>query len=60
MLEMSLALAVALKDIGMKRGDLERATSLAMETPYYNPRPTMREGIAQLLDDALLCRRPAL
>jgi len=60
MLEMSLALAVALKDIGMKRGYPERATSLAMETPCYNPRPTMREGIAQLLDDALLGRRPAL
>jgi hypothetical protein len=43
---MSLALAVVLKDIGMKRRDLERATSLVIETAYYNPRPTTREGIA--------------
>ena len=51
---------VALKDIGMKYGDLESATSLVMETPYYYPRPTTGEGIAQLLDGAFFGRRPAM
>jgi maleylacetate reductase len=43
---------VALKEIGMKHDDLDRAASLVMQGPYYNPRPTDRESIFRLLDDA--------
>jgi maleylacetate reductase len=50
----------ALGDIGMKHADLPRAASLAMSEPYYNPRPVTHEGIAKLLDDAFVGRRPVL
>jgi len=30
---------VALKDIGMKEADLDRAADLAVSNPYWNPRP---------------------
>jgi maleylacetate reductase len=49
---------VALKEIGMKHDDLDRAASLVMQGPYYNPRPTDRESIFRLLDDAFFRRRP--
>jgi maleylacetate reductase len=49
---------VALKEIGMKHDDLDRAASLVMQGPYYNPRPTDRESIFRLLDDAFFGRRP--
>ena len=49
---------LALKDIGMKHEDLDRAVSLVMQAPYYNPRPTDRESLLALLDDAFFGRRP--
>jgi len=49
---------LALKEIGMKHDDLDRAASLVMQAPYYNPRPTDRESIFRLLDDAFFGRRP--
>lgn len=49
---------VALKDIGMKETDLDRAADLACESPYYNPRPIERGAIRALLDDAYFGRRP--
>jgi alcohol dehydrogenase class IV len=49
---------VALRDIGMPADGIERATDLAVASPYPNPRPLEREGIRALLDDAFHGRRP--
>lgn len=48
----------ALRDIGMKESDLDRAAELASADPYANPRPVTRDGIRALLDDAFFGRRP--
>ena len=50
---------LALKDIGMAEGDLDRAADLATQNPYYNPRPVTREGVRALLEQAYHGRRPA-
>lgn len=49
---------IALRDIGMKREDLDRAADLIMTAPYYNPRPYERAAIRTLLENAWLGRRP--
>jgi len=49
---------LSLQEIGMRCDDLDRAASLVMEAPYYNPRSTTREGILCLLDGAFFGRRP--
>jgi maleylacetate reductase len=54
----SLGAPAALKDIGMREADLDRAADLATQAPYFNPRPTQRDGIRQLLDEAFHGRRP--
>jgi maleylacetate reductase len=43
---------VALKDIGMKAEDVEKAAEIASSNPYWNPRPIEREAIHALLQDA--------
>jgi maleylacetate reductase len=48
----------ALKDIGMAQQDLDRAADIAMEQPYWNPKPLSRDAIRALLDDAWHGRRP--
>jgi len=53
-----LGAPVSLQEIGMKQGDLDRAASLVMEAPYYNPRPPTRDSVRALLDDAYFGRRP--
>jgi maleylacetate reductase len=50
---------MALKDYGLKETDLDRAAELAIQNPYFNPRPVTREGIRRLLYDAYLGRRPS-
>jgi maleylacetate reductase len=55
----SLGAPLALKDIGMKEDELNRATELATTAPYFNPRPIDRQGIRALLDNAFFGRRPA-
>lgn len=55
----SLGAPVALKDIGMKEAELDRAAELATTAPYFNPRPIDRQGIRALLDNAFSGRRPA-
>jgi alcohol dehydrogenase class IV len=50
---------LALKDIGLKESDLDRAADLAVQNPYYNPRPIERAAIRRLLDDAFHGRPPA-
>jgi maleylacetate reductase len=42
----------ALKDIGMRAEDVEKAADIASANPYWNPRPVEREAILALLQDA--------
>ena len=39
----------ALRDLGLKKADLERAADLSMEASYWNPRPLVRDEILGLL-----------
>lgn len=48
----------ALKYIGMKAQDLDRAADIAVANPYWNPRPIEREGIRALLQRAFEGARP--
>jgi alcohol dehydrogenase class IV len=50
---------VALKDIGMKAQDLDKACEIAMGNQYPNPRPLERVAIRALLQDAFEGARPA-
>jgi maleylacetate reductase len=54
----SLGAPVALRDIGLKETDLDRAADMASQNPYYNPCPVTRDGIRALLQDAFEGRRP--
>ncbi len=49
---------VALRDIGLQEGDLDRACDIALQNQYPNPRPLERAAIRQLLQDAFEGRRP--
>ena len=49
---------VALRDIGMRESDLDKAAEAATQSPYFNPRPVDYAGIRQLLDDAYHGREP--
>ena len=42
----------------LKAADLDKAADIAVQNPYYNPRPITREGIRALLQDAFEGRRP--
>ncbi len=48
----------SLRALGMREPDLDRAAELAVENPYWNPRPIERDGIRALLQDAWEGRRP--
>lgn len=53
---------VALRDIGMRAQDLDRAADLAVANPYWNPRPIaapQRGAIRDLLQKAFDGERPA-
>lgn len=54
----SLGAKLALKDIGMREGDLDEAAEIAVRDPYANPRPVTKDGLRALLDDAFHGRRP--
>ena len=54
----SIGAKLALSEIGMAEGDLDRAADIATENPYYNPRPVTRDGIRALLEEAFHGRRP--
>ena len=49
----------ALRDIGMSRDGVERAAAMAVESPYWNPRPIERGAIQALLERAYSGERPA-
>lgn len=48
----------ALADIGMPADGIERAADLAVESPYWNPRPITREAIRDLIARAHAGERP--
>jgi maleylacetate reductase len=49
----------ALRDIGMKQADVDRACDIALQNQYPNPRPLEPGAIRQLLQDAFDGRRPS-
>ncbi|OAJ56019.1 maleylacetate reductase [Paraburkholderia ginsengiterrae] len=51
---------LALKDIGMKASELDKACAIALENQYPNPRPLERVAIRQLLQDAYEGARPQI
>ena len=48
----ALGAPTALKDLGLREADLERACQLALTIPYPNPRPVEAHGLRRLLRDA--------
>ncbi|MDO9437259.1 maleylacetate reductase [Hydrogenophaga sp.] len=50
---------VALKDIGLREADLDKACEIAMSNQYPNPRALERGAVRQLLQDAYEGTRPA-
>lgn len=51
---------LALKDIGMKASELDKACAIALENQYPNPRPLEKAAIRQLLQDAYEGLRPQI
>jgi maleylacetate reductase len=58
-LAVRLGAPTALKDIGMSPEGLDRAATLATESPYPNPRPIEYAGVRALLENAYHGIRPA-
>jgi maleylacetate reductase len=50
----------ALREIGMPEADLDRATDLATQNPYWNPRPVETQALRRLLQHAWDGREPGL
>ena len=59
-LAQGLGAPCALRDIGMRETDLDRAADLAAASPYWNPRPIERTAIRALLQGAYEGRRPTV
>jgi maleylacetate reductase len=51
-LALRLGAPTALREIGMKEEDLDRACEIALSNPYWNPRPIERQPIRALLQRA--------
>ena len=49
---------VALRDLGMREADLDRAADLACANPYWNPRPIDHASVRSLLQHAFEGRAP--
>ncbi|MFW7342019.1 maleylacetate reductase [Pollutimonas sp. H1-120] len=58
-LAQELGAPLALRDIGMRAADIDRAADMAASKPYWNPRPVDRDGIRALLQAAFEGIRPA-
>jgi maleylacetate reductase len=50
---------VALRDLGLRQDDLERACALALQNQYPNPRPLEPVALRRLLQDAFEGKRPS-
>jgi len=55
----TLSVKTRLADLDVNARDLDRIADLAVQNPYYNPRPVTREGMRALLNDAYEGRRPS-
>ena len=51
-LNLSLGGPASLRELGMPEAGVDRALALAMDNPYWNPRPLDRGALAALLDAA--------
>src|SRR4029077_7748594 len=49
----------SLRQFGMSESDLDKATDVALQSAYWNPRPVERYPTRALLDDAYHGRRPS-
>jgi maleylacetate reductase len=58
-LAVELGAPIALREIGMKEADLDRACSIALSNPYWNPRPIEVDALRLLLQNAWEGRPPA-
>lgn len=47
-----------LAEMGMTKADLDKAANLAVQNPYYNPRPVTKEGVREMLQAAFEGRHP--
>lgn len=54
----SIGAPLALRDLGLTEADLDKASQIAVENPYWNPRPIDRSSIRALLQQAWEGRRP--
>jgi maleylacetate reductase len=54
----ALGAPLALRDLGLSEADLDRAADLAVQNPYWNPRPVDRESLRALLQNAWAGNRP--
>ena len=54
----SLGAPLSLAAIGMKADALDQAAEMAVENPYYTPRPVTKDGIRALLQNAFEGRKP--
>jgi maleylacetate reductase len=57
-LSASLGAPMSLRDIGMPEDGIERAAGEVVASPYWNPQPLERDGIARLLRQAFAGDRP--
>jgi maleylacetate reductase len=53
-----LGARMALRDLGMPEEGVARAADLAVQNPYWNPRPVDRAGISDLIARAFAGERP--
>ncbi|NBE06944.1 maleylacetate reductase [Paragemmobacter ruber] len=54
----SMKAPTALRDLGLREADLDRAVDLATRNPYWNPRSVTPTALRRLLQDALEGREP--
>jgi len=57
-LNKAIGAKLALKDIGFKETDIDKAVGIACQNPYANPEPISGEGIERLLRDAYAGNTP--
>jgi maleylacetate reductase len=55
----SVGAPTALRDLGLKEGDLPKAAAIAVENAYWNPQPVTEAGILTLLKAAWAGEPPA-
>lgn len=48
----------SLAQMGLSEADLELAADIALQNPYYNPRPVTRDGVREMLQAAFEGRAP--